>query len=112
MEAEHLHLGEEVFTVTENAVSSKQGLNQFVFARHQGMMEGTARLKHMMQSRLFQRRFTHSQKVARLVPSETRGEIQRDHCVVCIQRGSGKREGSVGSVVRSAESRNEASGAA
>ena len=25
-----LHLGEEVFTVTENAVSSKQGLNQFV----------------------------------------------------------------------------------
>ena len=27
-----LHLGEEVFNVMESAVSSKQGLNQYVFA--------------------------------------------------------------------------------
>ena len=46
-----LHLGEEVFTVTENAVSSKQGLNQFVFARHQGMMEGKAKISKRMQFR-------------------------------------------------------------
>ena len=46
-----LHLGEEVFNVTENAVSSKQGLNQFVFARHQGMMEGKAKISKRMQFR-------------------------------------------------------------
>ena len=46
-----LHLGEEVFNVMESAVSSKQGLNQYVFARHQGLMEGKAKISKRMQFR-------------------------------------------------------------
>ena len=46
-----LHLGDEVFNVTETAVSSKQGLNQYVFARHQGLMEGKAKISKRMQFR-------------------------------------------------------------
>ena len=46
-----LHLGAEVFNVTETAVSSKQGLNQFVFARHAGLMEGKAKISKRMQFR-------------------------------------------------------------